>query len=64
MTSTGDWNDIIDNAEAEYFVGREKELTIFRQEISRTPPRYLIYYITGQGGVGKTTLLNRYNVPR
>jgi hypothetical protein len=25
-----------------------------------TPLRYLIFYITGQGGVGKTTLLNRY----
>src|SRR5579883_1831731 len=23
-------------------------------------PRYLIFYISGQGGVGKTTLLNRY----
>ena len=60
MTSSGDWNDIIDNAEAECFVGREQELNIFRQEISRTPPRYLVFYITGQGGVGKSTLLNRY----
>ena len=60
MTSSGDWNDIIDNAEAECFVGREQELNIFRQEIGCTPPRYLVFYITGQGGVGKSTLLNRY----
>lgn len=60
MTSTGDWNDIIEHAEAECFVGREQELNIFRREISRTPPRYLVFYITGQGGVGKSTLLKRY----
>jgi hypothetical protein len=47
MTSSGDWNDIIDNAEAQYFVGREHELNTFRQEINCTPPRYLVYYITG-----------------
>ncbi|MFL5626693.1 MAG: tetratricopeptide repeat protein, partial [Ktedonobacteraceae bacterium] len=60
MTSIGDWDEIIDDAEAERFVGREQELNTFRQQISRTPPRSLIFYITGQGGVGKTTLLNRY----
>jgi AAA+ ATPase superfamily predicted ATPase len=60
MTAGGDWGEIIDKEEAERFVGREKELETFRQQINRTPPRYLIFYITGQGGVGKTTLLNRY----
>lgn len=60
MTSVGDWGEIIDKTEAEFFVGREQHLDIFRQHIYRTPPRYLIFYITGQGGVGKTTLKNRY----
>jgi tetratricopeptide (TPR) repeat protein len=60
MTAGGDWGEIIDKEEAERFVGREWELETFRQQISRIPPRYLIFYITGQGGVGKTTLLNRY----
>ena len=60
MTAGGDWGEIIDKEEAERFVGREWELETFRQQISHTPPRYLIFYITGQGGAGKTTLLNRY----
>ena len=56
----GDWNEIYEQVEAEYFVGREPEIESFRQYISLTKPRYLIFYITGQGGAGKTTLLNRY----
>ncbi len=60
MTIVGDWGDIIDKEDAERFVGREQEIDTFRRQINLTPPRYLIFYITGQGGVGKTTLLNRY----
>lgn len=60
MLSPGNWDDIIDMAEAERFVGREQELEVFRKEISQPFPSYLIFYITGQGGVGKTTLLDRY----
>ena len=56
----GDWDEVFEEVEAEYFVGRQQELENFRQHISLTKPRYLIFYITGQGGVGKTTLLNRY----
>jgi tetratricopeptide (TPR) repeat protein len=55
----GDWNEVYEEAEAEYFVGREQELESFLLNIRLTKPRSLIYYITGQGGVGKTTLLNR-----
>src|SRR6266480_3044538 len=60
MTSTSDWGDIIDEVESRRFVGREQELDTFRQQISLSKPNYLIFYIAGQGGVGKTTLLNRY----
>src|SRR5437667_4024897 len=60
MTPLRDWDEIINNAEVESFVGREQELNIFQQQINCTPPSKLIFYITGQGGVGKTTLLNRY----
>ena len=60
MASVGDWDELIDEAEAERFVGREQELETFRQQIGLAKPRYLIFYITGQGGAGKTTLLNRY----
>jgi len=54
------WDNIINEKERTRFVGREQELEVFRAEINRTSPNYLIYYITGQGGVGKTSLLNRY----
>jgi hypothetical protein len=54
------WDNIINEKERERFVGREQELEVFRAEINRISPNYLIYYITGPGGVGKTLLLNRY----
>lgn len=53
------WDDIIDKAETERFVGREQELFTFRLNLVRNPPRYVIFFLTGQGGAGKTTLLNR-----
>src|SRR6266446_2172423 len=55
----GDWNEVYEEVEAEYFVGREQELESFHLNIRLSKPRFLIYYITGQGGAGKTTLLNR-----
>jgi tetratricopeptide (TPR) repeat protein len=58
--STADWGDIIERAEAERFVGREQELDLFHRHIALNPPRTLIFFITGQGGVGKTALLNQY----
>jgi len=60
MGSGRHWGKIIGEREAERFVGREQELANFRQEINLAPANYFIFYITGQGGVGKTTLLNRY----
>jgi AAA ATPase domain len=54
------WGDLIDEKDSEYFVGREQELDIFSREITPSQPRFLLFYITGQGGVGKTTLLHRY----
>lgn len=56
----GNWDDIIAEAESERFVGREKELSLFHIEVQKARPRFLIFYIFGQGGVGKTTLLHQY----
>src|ERR1700692_743288 len=54
-----DWNEVYEEVEGEYFVGREQELESFHLNIRLPKPRFLIYYITGQGGAGKSTLLNR-----
>ncbi len=56
----GNIDDILKKAEAERFVGRDHEIESFRRSINLTPPTYIIFFITGQGGVGKTALLNRY----
>jgi hypothetical protein len=53
------WNDIIEAVDHEQFVGREHELARYRTELSG-PPRKLIFFIHGQGGAGKTMLVNRY----
>ena len=63
MASAGDpgnIDDILKKAEAERFVGRKHEIESFRRYINLTPLTYIIFFITGQGGVGKTALLNRY----
>ncbi|WP_376796794.1 tetratricopeptide repeat protein [Thermogemmatispora sp.] len=60
MASDQDWSQIIGQSESERFVGRAQELELFLQELLREPPRTLLFYLTGQAGVGKTTLLRRY----
>ena len=40
------------------FVGREQEISVFKDAISATELPFNILYIYGPGGVGKTTLLS------
>jgi len=60
MAPSGSWDDLFDTVAKERFAGREQELERFRKEINASPLRYIIFYLHGLGGVGKTTLLNRY----
>jgi AAA ATPase domain len=62
MFEGDNWDDLINEKEAERFVGREQELDLFHKEVSLPRPHSIIFYITGQGGVGKSTLLGRYRV--
>lgn len=57
---TETWDDVIEQVEKETFVGRAQELAQFSQEIAKAKPGKLIFYISGQGGVGKTKLLERF----
>ncbi|GAB4193127.1 MAG: tetratricopeptide repeat protein [Roseiflexaceae bacterium] len=54
------WDDIIEKADSENFIGRERELSVFLEQIEKNEPKYLVFFVNGQGGVGKTTLLGRY----
>ena len=42
------------------FVGREAELGLFRSVLLADEPDFVLLYIHGPGGVGKTTLLHEY----
>jgi energy-coupling factor transporter ATP-binding protein EcfA2 len=48
------------HAQAGNFVGREEQLDIFRKNISSEIPIYPFLLISGQGGVGKSTLLKQF----
>ncbi|NJP05292.1 MAG: ATP-binding protein [Chloroflexaceae bacterium] len=60
MNMVSTWNDMLTATERVGFVGRSLELLTFRQTIAQEPARYLVFAITGNEGVGKTTLLNEY----
>jgi tetratricopeptide (TPR) repeat protein len=60
MSKTGTWEDVIGPEEADAFVGRVQQLATFREAILQDRPSKLIFYISGQGGAGKTELLKRY----
>lgn len=42
------------------FVGREAEIQLFRSAILPDEPQFVLLYVSGPGGVGKTTLLREY----
>jgi hypothetical protein len=42
------------------FVGRCDELAIFRAALDAAEPRFVVHYVHGDGGVGKTALLHAF----
>ncbi len=54
------WKEILAQRREENFVGRSEEIRIFRENFTGDEPDWWILSVTGEGGVGKSTLLNRY----
>ena len=59
MAEEQSWKDIRNQRRKENFVGRGNEVRVFTENFD-TPPRYMIFAVTGEGGVGKSTLLKRF----
>jgi tetratricopeptide (TPR) repeat protein len=55
------WKSRLQDKTGQGFIGRSQELTFFTSLLSSDEPEYSIIYVSGVGGVGKTTLLNRYD---
>ena len=54
------WREIIDCRRRENFVGRADYLRLFSDNFSSDVPPFLLFSATGEGGVGKSTLLTQY----
>ncbi len=53
------WKVIRDQKRRENFVGRGEPLRLFTENFSTEIPEFMVFSITGEGGVGKSTLLGR-----
>jgi hypothetical protein len=54
------WKEKRDRAHHSEFIGRSESLNAFRASLSQADPEKMIFSISGQGGVGKTTLLKQF----
>lgn len=54
------WREIKKQRLEENFVGREEQLRIFEENFRSEIPQWMVLSVTGEGGVGKSTLLKRY----
>lgn len=60
MSDEPTFQDLLADFEEEIFVGRAEQLSLFESALVAPQPPFLILTISGQGGVGKTTLLEQY----
>jgi tetratricopeptide (TPR) repeat protein len=54
------WKAIRDQRRKEYFVGRADQLRVFSDNLVGEVPNFMMFAVTGEGGVGKSTLLKQY----
>lgn len=60
MPNTPSFQDLLAEYSEEIFVGRSEQIALFEKAITSPRPPFLILDVSGQGGVGKTTLLERF----
>ncbi len=60
MAATPSFQDLLGQFSEEIFVGRTEQLQMFDQWLAAAKPLFLILAVSGQGGVGKTTLLEQF----
>jgi tetratricopeptide (TPR) repeat protein len=60
MSDAPSFQELLADFSAEIFVGRGEQLALFQQALTAPRPPFLIMDISGQGGVGKTTLLEQF----
>ena len=64
-TKPQSWKKIRNQRRKENFVGRADQLRVFSDNYVRARcPNYMVFAVTGEGGVGKSTLLTQYEAPR
>lgn len=54
------WKDVIQERQKESFVGRADYLKQFSGNFASEIPNYLLFFVIGEGGVGKSTLLKQF----
>jgi tetratricopeptide (TPR) repeat protein len=59
MAKATSWKVIRDQKRKENFVGRGEPIRLFTENFSTETPEFMVFSITGEGGVGKSTLLGR-----
>jgi predicted ATP-dependent serine protease len=60
MQSRLSWKDLRDQRRKENFVGRQEQLRVFSENFVGEVPNYMVFSVTGEGGVGKSTLLQQF----
>ena len=59
MAKATSWKVIRDQKRKENFVGRGEPIRLFTENFLAEIPEFMVFSVTGEGGVGKSTLLGR-----